>query len=202
MKLYYVPSSSSLYAHIVLREGGFDFELEKVDLATKKTTNGADLKSVNPKGCVPTLVLDGGEVLTEGMAIVQLLADQKPGANLAPQAGTVERHRLNEWLSFLSSELDRGMQPLFIYPDLSDENRAKVIARVETRLDYLDDQLKDKAYLWGDTFTIADAYCFTILNWTNFLGIDLGRWPNAKQYFDGIAARPKVQETLQVEASA
>lgn len=202
MKLYHFPGSSSQYTHILLREAGFDFELEKVDLAAKKTESGTDFRAVNPKGCVPALVLDDGEILTEGTAIAQYLADQKPAAGLIPEAGTMDRTRFNEWLSFLSSELDRAMQPLFIYPDLSVENRAKVVARVEMRLDYLDGRLKDRTYLCGDAFTIADAYCFMILNWAGYLEMDLARWPHAKRYHEGIAARSRVREALAAEAAA
>ena len=201
MKLYYSLGACSLSPHIVLREVGLEFELESVDLATHKTASGADFKSVNPKGCVPTLVLDGGDILTEGVAIVQYLADQNPAANLAPPPGTLDRTRVNEWLSFVSSELDRGLDPLFIYPDLPEGSRQKFLDRVAMRLDYLNDHLQDRAYLWGETFTIADAYCFTILGWTKVFEMDLGRWPNVRRYDERIAARPKVREALRAEGA-
>ena len=202
MKLYYSLGACSLSPHIVLREAGLEFELESVDLATHKTASGADFRSVNPKGCVPTLVLEGGDILTEGVAIVQHLADDKPAAKLAPPPGSLDRARVNEWLSFVSSELDRGLEPLFIYPDLPAESRQKFIDRVAMRLDYLNDHLTDRAYLWGESFTIADAYCFTILGWTKQVEMDLERWPAVKRYDQRIAARPKVREALQAEGAA
>ncbi len=199
MKLYYAPGACSLSPHIVLREAGFDFDLEQVDLRAGKTDAGADFKSLNPKGYVPTLELDDGEILTEGAAIVQYLADRKPESRLAPEPGSLDRFRVNEWLTFVSSELHKGFAPLF-NPDLPEAARKMVLERLETRLDYLNDYCKDRAYLWNGSFTIADAYCYTILGWTRYFDIDLGRWPNVKKYSDGIEARPKVQEALQAEA--
>lgn len=201
MKLYYAPGACSLSPHIVLREAGFAFELERVDLSLHMTASGADFAAVNPKRCVPALVLDGGEVLTEGVAIVQYLADARPETRLAPPPGSMDRFRVNEWLSFVSSELDRGLDPLFLYPDLPEETRRPFIDRVAMRLDYLDEHLRDRFYLWGESFTIADAYCFTILGWTKVFEMDLGRWPHVRQYDERIAARPRVQEALRAEGA-
>ena len=199
MKLYYAPGTCSLSPHIVLLEAGFDFDLEKVSLSDRKTASGVDFKTINPKGYVPAIELDNGEVLTEGAAIVQYLADQKPEANLAPPPSSLDRFRVNEWLVFISSELHQGVEPLF-NPALPDDARKMILDRFESRLDYLDDYFKERSYLWNDAFTIADAYCFTILGWTKYFDIDLGRWPNLNRYADRIGARPKVQEALAAEA--
>ena len=200
MKLYYAHGACSLSPHIVLREAGFDFDIEQVDLGTGKTATGIDFKSINPKGYVPALELDDGEILTEGAAIVQYLADQKPDANLAPPPGSLDRFRVGEWLIFVSSELHQGMEHLF-NPAFPDDARTLVIARVEKRFDYLDDYFKDRSYLWNGAFTIADAYCFTVLGWTKYFDIDLGRWANLKRYSDGIAARPSVLAAVAAEAA-
>ena len=199
MKLYYAPGACSLSPHIVLREAGFAFDLQRVDVAAKKLKPGdGDFYAVNPKGQVPVLQLDSGELLTEGPAIVQYLADQKPASGLAPANGTMARYHLQEWLNFVTSELHKVFSPLFRattpdeYVKLTKENLAG-------RFAYLDKHLAGRQYLTGDTFTVADAYCFTIVNWTKFKEIDISRWPNLKAYMDRVAARPKVQEALKAE---
>jgi glutathione S-transferase len=198
MKLYYTPGACSLSPHIVAREAGFDIELEQVDLREKKTKGGKDFWSVNPKGYVPVLEIDGGQRLTEGPAIVQYLADQKPGSGLAPATGTIDRYRTQEWLNFVASELHKTFAPLFRpttpedYKKIAKENLAK-------RYDWLDKELAGKQYLMGDKFTVADAYLFTILRWSPNVGIDLGKWPNITAYVDRVGARPKVQEALKAE---
>jgi len=198
MKLYFSPGACSLSPHIVLREAGLNFELEQVDTKTKKTKAGGDYWAVNSKGYVPALRLDNGEMLTEGPAIVQYLADQKPDSGLAPKPGTIERYRLQEWLNFITSELHKGFSPLF-RPTTPEDYKPVAREALANRLGWLDKQLAGKQYLMGERFTVADAYAFTVVNWTNFQKIDLAPWPNVKAYMDRVGARPKVQEALKAE---
>jgi glutathione S-transferase len=198
MKLYYSPGACSLSPHIVANEAGLAIDLEKVNLAEHKTESDQDYMAVNPKGYVPALRLDDGSVLTEGPAIVQYLADQKPASGLAPAAGTIDRYRLQEWLNFIGTELHKSFSPLFNKASSDDvKNTAKT--SINKRLGYLNDQLASRQYLMGGNFTVADAYAFTIVNWTNFVGIDLKPYPNVGAYMGRVAARPKVQETLKAE---
>ena len=198
MKLYFTSGACSLSPHIALREAGFNFELERVDLKAKKTASGADYNAVNPKGYVPALALDDGTVMTEGPSIVQYIADKKPEAKLAPANGTAERYKLQEWLNFLATEVHRGSTPLF-NPATPDSVRQAALAKLGERYDYLAKQLEKQPYLMGQNFSVADGYLFTLLNWTNYLKIDLGKWPVLKAYYDRVAARPKVQEALVAE---
>ena len=198
MKLYYAPGACSMAPHIALREASLGFELEKVDLAAKKTEHGADYLSVNPKGYVPALALDNGEVLTEVQVVLQYIADQAAGSNLAPRPGSIDRYRLQEWLGFIATELHKGFGPLW-KPNTPDSYKPIVRENLAWRFDYLDRQLDGRDYLAGAGFTIADAYCFTILNWTNLHDIDLSRWPNLKAYVGRVAARPKAQEAMRAE---
>ena len=198
MKLYYMPGACSLSPHIALREAGIDFALVKVDGKTKKTESGADFNAINPKSYVPALELDGGKVMTEAAALVQYIADQNPAAKLAPAAGTPERAELQEWLTFISSEIHKGTGPLF-NPQIPDAWKTVVIDKLAGRYDYLAKHLAKNPYVMGKDFSVADAYLFTVLNWTNFLGIDLGKWPALKDYQARVAARPAVQEALKAE---
>lgn len=198
MKLYYMPGACSLSPHIALREAGIDFELVKVDGKTKKTASGADFNAVTGKSYVPALVLDNGKVLTEGAMIVQYIADKKPDAKLAPANGTDARYDLQEWLTFISSEIHKGTGPLF-NPQIPADWKTVVLDKLAGRYDYLAKHLAKNPYVMGKDFTVADAYLFTVLNWTNFLGIDLGKWPVLKDYQARVAARPAVQEALKAE---
>jgi glutathione S-transferase len=199
MKLYYSPGACSLSPHIVLREAGLPFELERVDLQAKKLkASGGDFLPINPKGQVPTLALDGGDVLTEGPAIVQYLADQKPESGLAPANGTIARYHLQEWLNFVTSDLHKVFAPLF-RPNTPEEFVKITKENLANKFAFLDKHLATRAYLTGDKFTVADAYCFVIVGWSRYKDIDLGRWPNLKAYMDRIAARPKVQEAMKAE---
>ena len=198
MKLYYSPGACSMSPHIVLREAGVNFELEQVDLKTKKTKAGADFKAINPKGMVPVLKLDSGEVLTEGPAIVQYIADQKPASGLAPKGGTIERARLQEWLNFITSELHKGFTPLF-KPNTPEDYKPIALDNLKERFGYLDKQLAGKQYLTGDKFTVADAYLFTVLGWSKYLNIDLTPWPNVVAFVARVGQRPKVKEALAAE---
>jgi len=198
MKLYFAPGACSLSPHIVLCEAGYKFDLEQVDNKEKKTKSGMDLWGINGKGQVPVLELDNGERITEGPAIVQYLADRKPTSGLAPANGSMERVRVQEWLNFTTSELHKTYG-LFFRPTTPAD--FKVISKeyLSKRLDWLDKQLAGKQYATGDKFTVADAYLFTVLRWSPYVNVDLGKWPNIKAYVDRVAARPKVQEAMRAE---
>jgi len=198
MKLYFSPGACSLSSHIALREAGLPFDLEKVDLKAKKTETGADFAGINPKGYVPALKLDDGQTMTECAVIAQYVADRKPEKKLAPAAGTPERYRLQEWLNFIATEIHKGTSPLF-NPATPEAFKQIVLERLGQRYDMLAKHLEQQPFLMGDSFTIADGYLFTILNWTNFLKIDLAKWPGLKAYMARVAARPAVQEALKAE---
>jgi glutathione S-transferase len=199
MKLYYAPGICSLAPHIVLREAGYEFELEKVNLKTKRTEFGEDFSALNDKSSVPFLVLDSGETLTEGVAILQYLADQKPEANLAPMNGTMERVHLQEWLSYISTEVHKTHWPLFYTDQVGEQASQVYLQKLKKAYDYVSNALQGKQYLMGDRFTVADAYMYTILNWHKFIKVDLSPWPVLMEYQKRVAARPKVQEALRAE---
>lgn len=198
MKLYFAPGACSLSPHIALLEAGLPFKTEQVDLPSKKTKSGKDYLEINPKGQVPVLELDNGERLTEGPAIVQYIADQAPRSGLSPANGTMDRYRLQEWLNHITSELHKSYGPLF-RPNTPEEYKTISKENIAKRLDALDRQLADRKFLMGDTFTVADAYLYTVVRWSSRVGIDLGRWPNLKAYMARVEARPKVQEALRAE---
>jgi glutathione S-transferase len=198
MKLYYSPGACSLSPHIVLREAGLPFTLEKTDIKKKKTADGGDYYAINSKGAVPALQLDDGRVLTEGPAIVQYIADQQPDSGLAPRWGTFERYQLMEILNFIGSELHAGFHPVFA-PNASPETKAAAIESLGKRFDWLSKRIVAGKYLLGDAFTVADAYLFTILRWTDYAKMDRGKWPALAAYFELAGARPKVQEALKTE---
>ena len=200
MKLFLTPGACSLSPHIVLREAGLPFDAEVVDLKTKKTKSGADFRAVNPKGQVPTLQIDGGDILTEGAAIVQYLADQKPEKKLAPANGTVERYHLQEWLNFIAAEVHKGFSPLF-NPNTPDAYKVIVKENLGAKFEHLAKSLEGRDHLMGN-FTVADAYLYTILTWAKPMGIDIGKWPALKAYFDRVASRPAVREAHEAEAKA
>ncbi|WP_338863870.1 glutathione transferase GstA [Myxococcus stipitatus] len=198
MKLYYTPGACSLSPHIILRETGLKFDVERVDLRSKKTETGVDFNTVNPKGYVPTLVLDNGAMLTEGPAIAQYIADQAPQSKLAPANGTFERYQLQEMLNFIATELHKAFSPLF-NPAFPDEGKRIFRDRIALRLKTFDTLLAKNAYVMGEQFTIADAYLFTVLNWTRPMQIDLEPYPAVKAYHARIAARPHVQAAMAAE---
>ena len=198
MKLYYAPGACSLSPHIVSRELGLPVELKKVNTKDKTVEGGGDYWKVNPRGYVPALELDNGQVLTEGPAIVQYLADQKPESGLAPKNGSFERYRLQEWLNFLTTEVHKQFSPLF-KPNTPEDYKKIAKENLAARFDWLDKQLAGKDYLMGKQFTVADAYAFVLLNWTKFQSIDLAKWPNLQAFHARVGARPKVQEALQAE---
>ena len=198
MKLYYSPGACSLSPHIVARELGIPVELKKVNTKDNTIEGGGDYWKVNGRGYVPALELDNGQVLTEGPAIVQYLADQKPEAGLAPKNGSLERYRLQEWLNFLTSEIHKSFSPLF-KPNTPEDYKKIAKENLATRFDWLEQQLAGKDYLTGKAFSVADAYLFVLLNWTRFQSIDLARWPNLVAFQARVGARPRVQEALQAE---
>lgn len=198
MKLYYSPAACSLSPHIVLRELDLPFSLVKVDLKTKKTEDGRDFLQINGKGYVPVLELDDGQRLTEGPAIVQYLADRKPEAGLAPPNGTMQRYRLQEWLNFITSEIHKQFSPLFD-PTVTDELKQRSRTRLAGRFDWASGELAGRDHLMGPQFTVADAYLFTVLNWCQWTGIDLARWPVLRDFVARVAARPAVAQAMKAE---
>ncbi|PLR41612.1 glutathione transferase GstA [Chimaeribacter californicus] len=198
MKLYYKPGACSLSPHIVLREAGLDFSIEKVDLAAKKTEHGADFLAVNPKGQVPVLQLDDGSILTEGAVIVQYLADQKPDRQLLPEAGTPARYHALEWLNYVATELHKGFSPLF-NPRFPDEAKAVAREMLEKKFAFLNDQLAGKEYLLGNRFSVVDAYLFTVMGWAKALKFDLSALPHLSAFVERMAARPAVDAALAAE---
>ena len=198
MKLYYSPGACSLSPHIALLEAGLPYDLVKVDLKAKTLENGDDYLKVNPKGQVPALALDSGELVTEGPVIVQMIADKAAGKNLAPSRDSAERYKLLEWLNFITSELHKNFGPLFS-PVLSDDAKAFFKDRVMGKFKYLDGALASHDYLMGKQFTVADGYLFTILTWADRMKFDLSAMPNLVAYKARVAARPKVQEALTKE---
>jgi glutathione S-transferase len=195
MKLYYTPGACSLSPHIALLEAGLPYDLVKVDLRAKKLENGDDYLKVNPKGQVPALVLDSGELVTEGPVIVQRIADHAPAKNLAPARDSAERYKLQEWLTYINSEIHKNIGPLF-NPALSDEAKGVFKDRAMGKFKYVDGQLAGKDYLMGKQFTVADGYLFVMLRWAESMKFDLAGLNNLLAYKDRVAARPKVDEAL------
>lgn len=198
MKLYYSPGACSMAPHIVAREAEYQFDLEKVDIPNKKTAGGEDFWKINPKGYVPALKLDDGELLTEVGVIIQYLADQKPESGLAPRAGTMERYHLMEAVNFAATEIHKQIGALF-NPKMTPEMKEVQLGVIERRFNALEKALEGKPYITGEKFSVADAYLYTVLNWTGMHKIDLAKWPNIKGFMARVAARPKVQETLKAE---
>jgi glutathione S-transferase len=197
MKLYFSPGACSLHPQIALREAGLPFELVRVDTRSHRTKTGLDFYTINPKGYVPALELDDGEILTEGAVIAQYIADQKPEAKLLPPAGTMGRYRVLEWLNFIATEIHKAFAPLFgtAGPELKELARAKIAGR----FDFIERELAGHPFLLGDTFTVADGYLFNVLTWTKHTGIDLARWPALEAYFARLGERTSVQAALAAE---
>jgi glutathione S-transferase len=199
MKLYYSPGACSLSPHIALLEAGLPYDLVKVDLRAKKLENGDDFLKINPKGQVPTLVLDSGETVTEGPVIVQMIADKAVAKNLAPARDSAERYKLLEWLNFVGTELHKNFGPMFS-PVLADDAKAFFKDRVMGKFKYLDGVLAGgHDYLMGKQFTVADGYLFTMLCWADRMKFDLSAMPNLLAYKARVGARPMVQEALTKE---
>jgi len=198
MKLYFSPGACSLSPHIVAQEVGIPLTLVKVDTQTKKLADGGDYWAINPKGYVPALQLDNAELLTEGPAIVQYLADRKPEAKLVPAAGTLERYRVQEMLGYINSEIHKTYSPLF-RPTTPPELRKEREEYLRKRYGLVEKQLAKGPYLFGEQFTVADAYLFTVTNWSNFLKLDFSEFPNLLAFQGRVAQRPAVQAALRAE---
>lgn len=199
MKLYYSPGACSMASHVILQEIGKPFEIEKVDTKTKVMESGRDYLAINPKGAVPALELDGGEVLTEGSAILQYIADTNGATGLAPATGTLARARVQEMLSFVGSELHKSFSPLF-HPGKTDAEKDAAREVVQKKFAWLESRLADgRAYLTGANFTVADAYAFVVTSWSNVTGVSLEAWPKLKDYVARVAARPSVQAAMKAE---
>jgi len=201
MKLFYAPGACSHAPHILLRESGLDFTIEKVDLAEKKTETGADFKKINPHGYVPALQLKDGTVLTEGPAIDQYIADLVPTKKLAPAAGTPERYQLQSWLNFISTELHKQFSPLF-NKAVPEEYKSMVKEKMFTRFDVINEHLSKNKFILGETFTAPDAYLYTVLNWAKYFAIDFAKWPAIKSFMERVAARPSAYAAAKAEGLA
>jgi len=197
MKLYYTPGACSQASHIALREAGLDFQLDKVDLRQKLTAAGDDFRAINPLGYIPALQLDSGEVIIEGPAIMQFIADQAPAAGLLPTAGVARYHAIG-WLNFIATELHKTCSPLFS-PTMTDEKRKPIIERLSLRLDNVEQKLAAGGYLMGADFSVADIYLFVVTGWFGRLQISLAKWPHIERFREVMAARPSVQAALVAE---
>lgn len=198
MKLYYKPGACSFSPHIILRESGLDFSLVKVDLATKRTETGDDYFEINPKGQVPALLMDDGSLLTEGVAIVQFLADKVPDRQLLAPAGSMTRYHTLEWLNYIATELHKGFSPLF-NPATPDEFKTVTRQALEKKFKYVNEELSDKQWLMGLRFTVADAYLFTVLRWAYALQLDLSDLSNVEAFMERMKARPAVEAAMKAE---
>jgi glutathione S-transferase len=198
MKLYYSPGACSLSPHIVLRESGLPFTPVMASTKTHKLTDGTDYYTINPKGYVPLLELDDGQRLAEGPAIVQYIADKVPDKKLVAPWGTMERYRQIEWLTFIGTEIHKGFSPLFV-PNMPEEAKALSRERILSRLSWVDQQLEGRQFLMGDTFCVADAYLFTVTNWSKFVNLDISALKHLGAFMGRVAARPAVQEALKAE---
>jgi glutathione S-transferase len=199
VKLYYSPAACSLAAHIAAREAGIPVELVKVDIGNHTLEDGTDFYSINPRGYVPALRLDDGTLLTEVAAIVQFLGDLAPASGVVPTAGTMERVHLQEWLTFISSELHKAFSPWLWHKETAESTKQAVKERLAVRFAEMDRLLAKQPYLLGQRFSVADAYAFTIVNWSHFLMVGLNPYPALSAYMNRIAARPQVTAALQAE---
>ena len=200
MKLHYKPGACSMASHIILNELGIAFELDKTDTNAGKTEAGDNFLKISPNGYVPALITDDGDIITENAAVLQYLADQSPDAGLAPANGTLARTRLQEALNFVSSELHKSFGPFFSGTELVGDARQRAEARVGRRAAYIEQSLADgRAFLLGDTFTVADAYAFVVLNWAGFVGVSLAAYPKTQSYVARIAVRPAVIKAMVAE---
>ncbi|MCE9797989.1 glutathione transferase GstA [Citrobacter portucalensis] len=198
MKLFYKPGACSLASHITLRESGKDFTLDGVDLMKKRLENGDDFFAVNPKGQVPTLLLDDGTLLTEGVAIMQYLADSVPDRQLLAPTSSLSRYKTIEWLNYIATELHKGFTPLF-RPDTPEDFKPTVRALLEKKMQYVNDSLKDNQWICGPRFSIADAYLFTVLRWAYAVKLNMAGLSNIDAYMARMAERPAVAAALKAE---
>lgn len=198
MKLYYSPGACSLSPHIALCEAGLSFEAVLASTKTHKLADGTDYYTINPLGYVPLLELDDGRRLREGPAIVQYIADQAPASKLAPANGTFERYKLQEWLTFISTEIHRTFSPMF-NPATPAETKSGALDRLKLRLGWVDGELAGKNFLMGDQFTVADGYLFTVTNWAGFVGLDISGFKNLLAFRERVGARPAVVAAMKAE---
>ncbi|HTF96800.1 MAG TPA: glutathione transferase GstA [Cellvibrio sp.] len=201
MKLYFSPGVCSLASHIVIRELNLPVSLVKVDLNAKKFGNDENYLVINKKGYVPALEFDDGTLLTEGVAILQYLADLKPEAKLVPEWGSRERYKLQEWLTFISSEIHKSFSPLF-YKSTPEETRKYCLDKLHKRFNYVAEQLEHHNFLMGDQFTVADAYLYTTMTWGSHFKVDFSKWPTLEAYKQRVAERTSVQEAQAAEKAA
>jgi glutathione S-transferase len=201
MKLYYAPGSCSLCAHIAARELALLFTLVKFDFRTRKSEDGRDYAAINPKGKVPALELDDGNILTELPAILQYLADRRPDAGLLPRVGTLPRYRVGEWVGYLNSEVHKLFGLLFM-PGVSETQKDEARASVLERLRFMEKHLDGKSYVVAESYTVADIYTFVVLSWVHRLRFDLQGMPNLRAFYERIGARPAVLEARQAEGLA
>jgi glutathione S-transferase len=199
MKLYFSPGACSLSPHIVLRETGMQFTLERVDLGKHQLSSGADYYAINPKGGVPLLELDSGERLTEGAIIAQYVAERAGNTQLLPAVGTIQRYRVLEWQNYITSELHKAFSPLFGAPVLDDAAKSAFAQGLQKKFGWVSEQLNGKQYLTGDNYTIADAYLFVVSGWAKHVKLDLAHAPNLQPYLGRIAERPAVKEAMRAE---
>ncbi|WP_341678756.1 glutathione transferase GstA [Niveibacterium sp. SC-1] len=199
MKLFFAPGTCSFAPHVVLREAGIDAELVRVNLKTRQTADGRDYLAINPKGYVPAIELDDGSVLTEGPAIVQYLGDRNPASGIVPAAGSPARYRLQEWLGFINSELHKSYSTLF-HPELPEASHESARANIARRLAVIEPVLARQPWLLGEQFSAADAYLYTVVNWSQWTRVSLSDWPALQAFVARVAARPAVQAAQQVEA--
>jgi|SRR6187402_100534 len=206
MKLYYIPASCSLSPHIVLNELGLDATLIKVDHKTHLTELATNYFVFNNFGYVPAIELDDGTILREGPAIVQYLGDLMPELGLVPTHGTLDRYRLQEWLSFLTSEVHKGYVPL-LYPTLAGKYVDTAKPKLESRFAWIDEQLSSRPYLMGNSFTVADAYLFALIGWgqadwlTSYYKADIhfDDLHHLRTWYERVKVRPSVQKALREE---
>ena len=198
MKLYYLKGACSLATYIGLLEAGQKFEAFEVDRATKKASDGKDFNAINPKGYVPALVLDSGEVLSENVAVLAYVASLDKSGKLGPAPGTEGCYRLLEWLAYVNSEIHKNIGPLF-RPDTTEESRAQFKGNLARRLAYIEERLANQPFLMGDTFTVADAYLYVILSWRERVGVDISAFPRLIEFYERVRARPSVQQARKDE---
>ncbi len=198
MKLYYLKGACSLASHIALYESGLPFEVASLDRATRITSDGKEFNKLNPKGYVPALLLDNGELITENVAVLQYVADLVPAKKLAPPAGTMERVRLQEWLAFVNSDVHKSFSPLF-NPAAPPEAKEFTKVNLNKRLDWLESSWGSRSFLMGEQFTVADMYLYTVFGWLKGAGLDPDKWPTLKRYHERVGARPAVQQARKAE---
>jgi len=197
MKLYYTPGACSLASHIALREAGLSFEIIRVG-HDKKTADGADFNAINPKGYVPVLQLDDGQLLTEGPTVLQYIADRRPTTGLAPAPTDFQRYRLQEWLGYINSEIHKSFGPFF-NPAATPAMKEAATATLARRLGFIEQSLGERPFLLGGAFTVADAYLFVVLGWLQYAKVDMGQWPRLQALHARVAGRPCVREAMKAE---